>query len=654
MEETGIKEKLKAKIISDIDMSAEIMDEDIGRVIDKCILEESENTYIPLKEKVQLRIELFNSLRRLDVLTELLEDDEITEIMVNGPDNIYIEKSGHLIKTDKSFESEERLRSVVQQIVAGCNRRINESSPIVDARLKDGSRVNIVQNPVSLCGPVITIRRFPDKPVDMERLIELESLDKNVAFLLQILVESGFNIFISGGTGSGKTTFLNALSNYIPKEERIITIEDSAELQIQGVSNLVRLEAKNANLEGENAVTIRDLIKTSLRMRPDRIIVGEVRDAAAIDMLAAMGTGHDGSLSTGHANSAADMISRLETMVLMGMDIPIAAVRGQIASAVDIIIHLGRLRDGTRRVLSIEEVNGMTEGNVKLNSLFEFVETGEENGRLKGVLKKMNDIINVSKLESLKCTGRHTVRYKPYIPGTGWYVFTFLYLGVIGIICGFLFYDALWGTVFTIPYLAYIYRKLKKDFVAGRKRQLKEEFKNVISGVSGSLQAGYSIENAFLYALSEIKSDETAGKLLEEDLRLLINGMQCGKGLERGLKELGDKSNIEEIKELAYLVKTAGIYGGNLIRLMGQCTRSMTEKSITELEIHTMIASKRLEGKIMSVIPFFIMLYLRLTGVSYIDVLYKTVWGHVFMTICLAGIVLTSISIDKIINSLKG
>ena len=397
MEETGIKEKLKAKIISDIDMSAEIMDEDIGRVIDKCILEESENTYIPLKEKVQLRIELFNSLRRLDVLTELLEDDEITEIMVNGPDNIYIEKSGHLIKTDKSFESEERLRSVVQQIVAGCNRRINESSPIVDARLKDGSRVNIVQNPVSLCGPVITIRRFPDKPVDMERLIELESLDKNVAFLLQILVESGFNIFISGGTGSGKTTFLNALSNYIPKEERIITIEDSAELQIQGVSNLVRLEAKNANLEGENAVTIRDLIKTSLRMRPDRIIVGEVRDAAAIDMLAAMGTGHDGSLSTGHANSAADMISRLETMVLMGMDI--AAVRGQIASAVDIIIHLGRLRDGTRRVLSIEEVNGMTEGNVKLNSLFEFVETGEENGRLKGVLK-MNDIINVSKLES--------------------------------------------------------------------------------------------------------------------------------------------------------------------------------------------------------------------------------------------------------------
>ena len=218
--------------------------------------------------------------------------------------------------------------------------------------------------------------------------------------MLQILVESGFNIFISGGTGSGKTTFLNALSNYIPKEERIITIEDSAELQIQGVSNLVRLEAKNANLEGENAVTIRDLIKTSLRMRPDRIIVGEVRDAAAIDMLAAMGTGHDGSLSTGHANSAADMISRLETMVLMGMDIPIAAVRGQIASAVDIIIHLGRLRDGTRRVLSIEEVNGMTEGNVKLNSLFEFVETGEENGRLKGVLKKMNDIINVSKLES--------------------------------------------------------------------------------------------------------------------------------------------------------------------------------------------------------------------------------------------------------------
>lgn len=246
------------------------------------------------------------------------------------------------------------------------------------------------------------------------------------------------------------------------------------------------------------------------------------------------------------------------------------------------------------------------------------------------------------------------MRYKPYIPGTSWYVFTFLYLGAVGMICGFLFYDALWGAAFTIPYLAYIYRKIKKEFVTGRKKQLKEEFKDVISGVSGSLQAGYSIENAFLYVLSEIKSEKTMGNLLEEDLKLLINGMQCGKSLEQGLKELGDKSDIEEIKELAYLVKTAGIYGGNLIRLMGQCAKSMTEKSTTELEINTMIASKRLEGKIMSVIPFFIILYLRLTGVSYMAVLYKTLWGHIFMTICLVGIVLTSISIDKIINSLKG
>ncbi len=246
------------------------------------------------------------------------------------------------------------------------------------------------------------------------------------------------------------------------------------------------------------------------------------------------------------------------------------------------------------------------------------------------------------------------MRYKPYIPKSGWYVFTFLYLGTVGIICGLLFYDALWGAVFTIPYLVCIYRKLKRDFVESRKRQLKEEFKNVISGVSGSLQAGYSIENAFLYVLLEIKPDEAVDNLLKEDLKLLVNGMKCGKSLEQGLKELGDKSDIEEIKELAYLVKTAGIYGGNLIRLIGQCARSMTEKSTTELEINTMIASKRLEGKIMSVIPFFIMLYLRLTGVSYIDVLYKTIWGHVFMTVCLVGIVFTSISIDKIINNLKG
>lgn len=395
----GLKEKLKSKVLSNIDMSGKLQDVDIGQLIDRCILEESDETYIPLKEKVQLRIELFNSFRRLDVLTELLEDDSITEIMVNGYDNIFVEKDGRISRWEKHFESDEKLRIIIQQIVAGCNRRINEANPIVDARLQDGSRINIIQNPVSLSGPILTIRRFPKSPINMDRLIKLEAIDQSTAAFLELLVKAGYNIFISGGTGSGKTTFLNALSEYIPKDERIITIEDSAELQIQGIDNLVRLEARQANVEGENEVTIRDLIKSSLRMRPDRVVLGEVRDAAAIELLAAMGTGHDGSLCTGHANTAEDMIRRLELMILMGIDMPLLAVRTMITSAVDIIIHLGRLRDRSRRVLSIVEVNGMKNGEVVLNTLYEFVEMGECNNRLTGKLVRMNDLINISKLK---------------------------------------------------------------------------------------------------------------------------------------------------------------------------------------------------------------------------------------------------------------
>lgn len=396
--EDGVKEKLKKRIMSELDLSVEATDEAIGKIIDRCILEEDRNGYLPLKEKVMLRTELFNSFRRLDVLTEYIDDENITEIMVNGYKNIYVEKKGRIEAAPKCFESEEKLKSVVQQIVADCNRRINEANPIVDARLKDGSRVNMVLYPAALNGPVITIRKFPSEVMTLDKLIEYEALDEITAELLKQLVKARYNIFISGGTGSGKTTFLNALSAYIPKDERIITIEDAAELQIKEIPNLVRLEARNANVEGENEISIRDLIKTSLRMRPDRIIVGEVRDAAAIDMLQAMNTGHDGSLSTGHANSSRDMLSRLETMVLMGMDIPLAAVRMQIASAVDIIIHLGRMRDKSRKVIEISEVLRVKMGEIELNKLYEFVETGEVGKRLKGSLRKINDLINTDKL----------------------------------------------------------------------------------------------------------------------------------------------------------------------------------------------------------------------------------------------------------------
>lgn len=378
--EQEIKNEMKQRILAELDMSQEIDDMEVRRLVDQCIMEYKGTTELPLPARIKLRKELFNTVRRMDVLSEFLEDESVTEIMINGYDNIFIERSGRVYKVDQTFENEERLASIIQQIVAGCNRIVNEAVPIVDARLADGSRVNVVLPPISLNGPTMTIRKFPKEKMTMERLIEVGALSEDAAEFLKRLVKARYNIFVSGGTGAGKTTFLNALSDYIPQQERVITIEDSAELQLKNVVNLVRLESRNSNVEGTNAVTIRELIKSSLRMRPDRVIVGEVRDAAAIDMLAAMNTGHDGSLSTRHANSSGDMITRLESMVLMGMELPLEAVRRQIASAVDVIIHLGRLRDGSRKVLEIAEVTGMREGLVELHTIYEFEEmvAGEE------------------------------------------------------------------------------------------------------------------------------------------------------------------------------------------------------------------------------------------------------------------------------------
>ena len=378
--EQEIKNEMKQRILAELDMSQEIDDMEVRRLVDQCIMEYKGTTELPLPARIKLRKELFNTVRRMDVLSEFLEDESVTEIMINGYDNIFIERSGRVYKVDQTFENEERLASIIQQIVAGCNRIVNEAVPIVDARLADGSRVNVVLPPISLNGPTMTIRKFPKEKMTMERLIEVGALSEDAAEFLKRLVKARYNIFVSGGTGAGKTTFLNALSDYIPQQERVITIEDSAELQLKNVVNLVRLESRNSNVEGTNAVTIRELIKSSLRMRPDRVIVGEVRDAAAIDMLAAMNTGHDGSLSTGHANSSGDMITHLESMVLMGMELPLEAVRRQIASAVDVIIHLGRLRDGSRKVLEIAEVTGMREGLVELHTIYEFEEmvAGEE------------------------------------------------------------------------------------------------------------------------------------------------------------------------------------------------------------------------------------------------------------------------------------
>ena len=400
----GLYQTIRHKVYQNLDVGHDITDDELYQVIDRCIYEESREKIISIRQKEELRSRLYNSIKKLDVLQELLDDDEITEIMVNGTECIFYEKQGRIKKWDRQFESEEKLADIAQRIAAMSNRMVNEASPIVDTRLNDGSRVNIVLPPVAIDGPVITIRKFYDTPLTIERLIELGSITPEAACFLEKLVKSRYNIFISGGTGSGKTTFLNVLSDYIPSDERVITIEDSAELQLHNISNMVRLEARMANAEGGNAVSIRDLIKSSLRMRPDRIVVGEVRGAEALDMLQAMNTGHDGSLSTGHGNSPKDMLTRLETMVLMGMSMPVDAIRTQITSAIDIIVHLARQRDKSRKVVQIAEVGNYQNGEIELTPLFKYVEKGEtKDGRILGGLVRQSACIK--RTEKLEAAG---------------------------------------------------------------------------------------------------------------------------------------------------------------------------------------------------------------------------------------------------------
>lgn len=370
----NLKQQLQETVRQRMDMSSELSDAQIGELIDSVIMEKSREVYMSAVTKLTLRQELFNAIRRLDLLQELIDDKTVTEIMVNGADAIFYERDGRIYTWDRHFESREKLEDVIQQIVSRSNRQVNESIPIVDARLKDGSRVNVVLDPVALNGPILTIRKFPEEAITMEDLIRWESISQEVAEYLKVLVKAGYNIFISGATSTGKTTFLNVLADYIPKTERVITIEDSAELQIHGIENLVRMEVRQADGDGVSNVTLRDLIRTSLRMRPDRIIVGEVRGEEALDMIQSMNTGHDGSLSTGHANSPQDMLSRLETMALFASDIPIQAIRKQIASSIDIIVQLERLRDRSRRVTAIAEVLDCTEDAYILNPIFEFHE----------------------------------------------------------------------------------------------------------------------------------------------------------------------------------------------------------------------------------------------------------------------------------------
>ena len=388
---------LQGIVLERMDVSRELTDQELWDLIDAAVIEHRDPA-ASLNVRESARQQVFYALRGLDVLQELVEDPQITEIMVNGYQQIFYEKQGRIHKWDRQFASKEKLEDVIQSMVAVGNRMVNESMPIVDTRLRDGSRVNIVLEPVAIDGSVITIRKFPAKPMQMADLLRIGSLSEQMAEWLQALVAAGYNIFVSGGTGSGKTTFLNALSGYIPSDVRVVTIEDSAELQLRGIPNLVRLETRVSNLENVAEISIRQLIRTALRMRPDRIIVGECRGAEALDMLQAMNTGHDGSLSTGHANSCQDMLRRLETMVLMGMELPVSAIRAQIASGIDVLVHLGRLRDRTRKVLDIMELDGMSQGEIRLNPIYHFEETGEQDGMVIGEWRQQHTLIHREKL----------------------------------------------------------------------------------------------------------------------------------------------------------------------------------------------------------------------------------------------------------------
>ena len=394
----SLENEIRQEVMNSIDLSIDVSDTEILTLIKNSIIEKGKSIPISLADRKRIENHVFNSLRKLDMLEDLLNDEEITEIMINGPDNIFIEKKGQVIHWEEKFSSEEKLNDIIQSIVANSNKIVNESNPIVDTRLADGSRVNIVLKPAAVDYSILSIRKFPKEQMTMERLKGFEAISDEQIDFLRKLVVSGYNIFVSGGTGSGKTSFLNALGEFIPSDERVITIEDSAELQLRNVDNLVRLEARNANLEGKNEITIRDLLKSSLRMRPDRIIVGECRGAEALEMLQAFNTGHDGSCSTGHSNSCKDMLSRLETMVLMGAEIPLPAIRQQIASGIDIIVQLGRLRDKSRKLLEITEVLGMENNEIQLNPLYKFKEIDEINGRIVGEWEKVGSLINTHKL----------------------------------------------------------------------------------------------------------------------------------------------------------------------------------------------------------------------------------------------------------------
>ena len=620
----ALKELLKQRVMERLNFSQEISDDYLKEVIQQEIVKVSKDYPMLLSDKIRLKQEVFYALRKLDILQDLLEDDTITEIMINGSENIFIEQYGKLHRYPGHFSDAEKLYQVIQQVASGANRMVNEKNPIVDARLEDGSRVNIILPPISIDGATMTIRKFAKEPMTLEWLCEREAFSEEIAQFLKILVKARYNIFISGGTGSGKTTLLNGMSNCIPKGERIITIEDSAELKLNGIENLVRLEMRNANAAGENKVDMNELIKAALRSRPDRIIVGEVRAEEALSMLNAMNTGHDGSISTGHANSSKDMLKRIETMVLMGVDMPVEAIRGQIASAIDVIIHLGRSYDGSRRLLEISEITGMTTGQIAVHQLFELDD--EDQMQMKGELVNRRKLKEYGQYETYqKLMEYFKARDQPKDLITG-----ILYIGMIT----WLFYNRIVCMIFLSPFLFLWMRRQRTRREYKKKEILRKEFREMMLSIGNSLSAGYSIENSLKTAKNDLLMYQE-NSMLAKELHLLINHLKINEPVDKLFLDMAEQVDLEELYQFAQIVSIAKRSGGNLIEITTNTIEHLSQTIQIKEEIETMTAAKQMEKRIMTMMPYFILFYVRIANPGYFDILYKSFAGMIVVTISL-------------------
>ena len=633
-------EILRRKLMERIDIASEPDDGEVLEEIDGLILGEEETRYLPVAQKAELRRQLFYSVRRLDVLQELLEDAGITEIMVNGYQHIFVERNGRIERYGKSFTSAEKLEDVIQQIVGRCNRVVNEQNPIVDARLENGDRVNVVMKPVALNGPILTIRRFPEQAVTMEFLVSIGSITKEAAEFLQALVRTRYSMMIGGATGSGKTTFLNALSAYIPKGERIITIEDNAELQIQGVENLVRLEAKEANLESGTEITIRDLIRAALRMRPNRVIIGEVRGAETFELLSALNTGHAGSLSTAHANSVKDMISRLETMVLMGVQLPLEAIRRQIASGIEILVHLGRKPSGGGDRRDHRDGGGRNQ-----NGFFVSKRIWERpaKDRRTGTQRKTGGENRMRIREGSQAkTGMAEEKETKGIDYQTWEFTGREYLEIAGISLGIaaavnlLCYRAWWACIAVVPVGIVCFHTYRKNRIQRRKEELYDSFRDLIAWMHTALRSGYSMENAVLEAAGQLEQSLGKENILVQELRRMRHKMMISVPVEQLFQDLAVRSRIDDIATFASVLVIAKRTGGNVCEIFQNTWDIFCTRIDTMREIRAGVSSRRFEQNIMSVVPFGILGYVQLSFPEFLSVMYGNVIGVFFMSGCLA------------------